>query len=115
MPRSSGGLWNGGGGPPRCLHLSEPTGDVQRPIPAGPWDHCFVDLARPPRVRWPGALEVTIESDASFYVCYTEPTHAVCVEPQTGPPDGLNTGHHFVVAPGRPLEAAMALRWRRLG
>ncbi len=91
-----------------------PSGDVARPIPPGPWDDCFVELAHAPSVRWDGALEVAIESDAAFWVCYTEPAHAVCIEPQTGPPNGLNTGEHAVVKPGSPFEATMVLRWRRL-
>ncbi len=91
-----------------------PTGEV-RPSSPGPWDDCFVDVARPPVVRWPGAFEVTIESDAPDWVCYTLPPEALCVEPQTGPPNGLNTDDHAVVGPGRPLVASMSLRWRSLG
>lgn len=91
-----------------------PTGEVARPIPPGPWDDCFVDLAGPPSVRWEGVVEIAIESEAAFWVCYTEPEHAVCIEPQTGPPNGLSTGQHAVVKPGSPLEAAMVVRWRRL-
>lgn len=92
-----------------------PTGEVVRPIPPGPWDDCFVELARSPAVRWPGALEVTVASDAAFWVVFTEREEGVCVEPQTGPPDGLNTDEHAVVEPGRPLLAAMTIAWRRLG
>ena len=92
-----------------------PTGEVVRPIPPGPWDDCFVDLGGSPRVRWPGALEVTISSEAPFWVVYTEREEAICVEPQTGPPNGLATGEHAVVEPGRPLAATMTLGWRRLG
>lgn len=91
-----------------------PTGAVARPIPPGPWDDCFVDLAGPPRIRWPGALEVAIASDAKFWVVYDEREEAVCVEPQTGPPNGLATGQHAVVEPGAPLVASMCLSWRRL-
>jgi galactose mutarotase-like enzyme len=91
-----------------------PTGEVVRPIPAEPWDDCFVDLARAPAVRWPGALEVTISSDARYWVVFTEREEGVCVEPQTGPPNGINTGHHDVVEPGRPLVASMTIAWRRL-
>ena len=91
-----------------------PTGTIVRPVPAGPWDDCFVDVLEPPRLRWPGALEVTVESDVPCWVCYTHPPDAVCVEPQTGPPNGLNTGEAFVVGPERPLIASMTLRWRRL-
>jgi aldose 1-epimerase len=91
-----------------------PTGDVARPIPAEPWDDCFVDLDRMPAVRWPGALEVTISSDARYWVVFTEREEGVCVEPQTGPPNGLNTADHDVVEPGRPLLATMTIAWRRL-
>jgi len=92
-----------------------PTGEVVRPAPPGPWDDCFVELAEAPGVHWPGALEVRIASDAPFWVVYTEREDAVCVEPQTGPPNGLNTGEHAVVEPGSPLLTTMAITWRRLG
>ena len=91
-----------------------PTGRIIRPIPPEPWDDCFVDLAGAPGVRWPGAMEVALESDVPTWVAYTYPPDAVCVEPQSGPPDGLNTDAHAIVAPGRPLVVGMTIRWRRL-
>jgi galactose mutarotase-like enzyme len=91
-----------------------PTDEVVRPVPPGPWDDCFVDVAGAPGVHWPGALEVRLASDAAFWVVFTEREEGVCVEPQTGPPDGLNTGEHDVVEPGRPLLATMTISWRRL-
>ncbi|MCU0484464.1 MAG: aldose 1-epimerase, partial [Chloroflexi bacterium] len=91
-----------------------PTGEVVRPIPAGPWDDCFVELVASPVVRWPGALEIMIRSDARFWVVFTEREEGICVEPQTGPPNGLNTGAHAVVEPGRPLVASMTMAWRHL-
>jgi aldose 1-epimerase len=91
-----------------------PTGEVVRPIPPGPWDDCFVEVAGSPGIHWPGALEVRIASDVPCWVVYTEREDAVCVEPQTGPPNGLNTGECAVVEPGSPLLAAMAITWRRL-
>ena len=39
---------------------------------------------------------------------------AVCVEPQTGPPNGLNTAPRLVT-PLDPLEASTTWSWRRLG
>ena len=92
-----------------------PTGEVVRPIPAEPWDDCFIDVAGAPGVTWPGALELRIASDAGYWVVYTEREEGVCVEPQTGPPNGIATGEHAVVAPGSPLIAAMTISWRRLG
>ncbi len=90
-----------------------PTGEVG-PVPPGPWDDCFVGVTSPPLVRWPGAFEIALESDAAYWVVYTEHADGVCVEPQTGPPNGLNTGAYTLVEPGRPLTASMTLRWRRL-
>ncbi|OGO57758.1 MAG: hypothetical protein A2Z32_06015 [Chloroflexi bacterium RBG_16_69_14] len=79
--------------------------------PPGPWDDCFTDLRRPPVLRWPGFLELTIESDCEDWVVYTAPEDALCVEPQTAPPDALNRDP-VVVQPGRPLVAEMTWRWR---
>jgi aldose 1-epimerase len=79
----------------------------------GPWDDCFTDLRRPPVLRWPGLLELTIESDCRDWVVYTVPEQALCVEPQTAPPDALNTGP-AIVEPGRPLVAEMTWTWRSL-
>lgn len=83
------------------------------PPPPGPWDDCFTDLRRPPVLRWPGFLELTVESDCPDWVVYTIPEDALCVEPQTAPPDALNTDP-TVVLPGRPLIAEMTWRWRSL-
>ncbi|MEA2608981.1 MAG: aldose 1-epimerase, partial [Chloroflexota bacterium] len=81
--------------------------------PAGPWDDCFTDLRRPPVLRWPGFLELTVESGCPDWVVYTVPADAVCVEPQTAPPNALNTGAP-IVEPGRPLIAEMTWTWRSL-
>ena len=81
--------------------------------PPGPWDDCFTDLRRAPVLRWPGFLELTVESDCPDWVVYTVPEDTICVEPQTAPPDALNT-RPTIVEPGRPLVAEMTWRWRSL-
>jgi aldose 1-epimerase len=43
---------------------------------------------------------------------YDEQQAAVCVEPQTGPPNGLNTHPHLVTLL-EPLEATTTWSWRR--
>jgi aldose 1-epimerase len=91
-----------------------PTGETTA-SPPGPWDDAFVGLRRPPRLRWPGAMELEIRAEGPFWVVYTEQPDAIAVEPQTGPPNGLATGECAVVEPGRPLIARMTLVWRRLG
>ncbi len=83
------------------------------PPPPGPWDECFTDLRRPPVLRWPGFLELTVESDCPDWVVYTIPTDALCLEPQTAPPNALNSAP-TIVEPGRPLTAEMTWTWRSL-
>jgi aldose 1-epimerase len=89
-----------------------PTGRRVDPRP-GPWDDCFgmpdgVDVT----LTWPGRLELRVTSPQRWVVIYDEQEAAVCVEPQTGPPDGLNT-HPRLVTPLEPLEAATTWTWRR--
>jgi aldose 1-epimerase len=91
-----------------------PTGRRIPPRP-GPWDDCF---GMPDGVRatltWPGRLELTVSSRAEWVVVYDELPEAVCVEPQTGPPDGLNS-HPHLVTPLEPLEVSTTWTWRSLG
>jgi aldose 1-epimerase len=89
-----------------------PTGNLIPPPPP-PWNETFVDLAGPPRLRWAGALEVTVSSSFDHWVVFTEPDHAVCVEPQSGPPNQVNTDP-YLVGPRRPLQGSMTLTWRSL-
>jgi aldose 1-epimerase len=35
---------------------------------------------------------VSIESDAPWWVVYTEDSEGICVEPQSAPPDAANLG-----------------------
>lgn len=90
-----------------------PTGELVSP-PSPPWDDCFTGLATLPRLRWPGALSLSIASSCDHVVVFDEPANAVCVEPQTGPPDALNLGP-TIVEPGRPLVATTTLTWAAAG
>ncbi|CQR62844.1 aldose epimerase [Streptomyces leeuwenhoekii] len=90
-----------------------PTGRRVDPLP-GPWDDCFgmpggVDVT----LTWPGRLELKVTSPEEWVVVYDEQEAAVCVEPQTGPPDGLNSAPRLVT-PLEPLEATTVWSWRRL-
>ncbi|MFJ3663272.1 aldose 1-epimerase [Streptomyces sp. NPDC090119] len=90
-----------------------PTGNRIDPKP-GPWDDCFgmpegVDVT----LTWPGQLELKVASREQWAVVYDEQDAAVCVEPQTGPPNGLNTAQRLVT-PLEPLEASTTWTWRRL-
>ena len=89
-----------------------PTGERVPPT-SGPWDDCFTGVDTNPRVRWTNGLEVELSSTCSHWVVYDEPAHAICVEPQSGPPDAFNLGEAEWVRPGQPLVHTMTLRWRR--
>ncbi|MBT2453586.1 aldose 1-epimerase [Streptomyces sp. ISL-86] len=90
-----------------------PSGNRIDPKP-GPWDDCFgmpggIDVT----LTWPGTLEVKITSRDEWVVIYDEQPEAVCVEPQSGPPNGLNTLPRLVT-PVDPLEISTTWTWRRL-
>ncbi len=90
-----------------------PTGRRVDPRP-GPWDDCFgmpdgVDVT----LTWPGRLELKVTSGAEWVVVYDEQDEAVCVEPQSGPPNGLNTLPRLVT-PIDPLEISTTWTWRTL-
>ncbi|WP_299530017.1 aldose 1-epimerase [uncultured Streptomyces sp.] len=90
-----------------------PTGNRIDPLP-GPWDDCFgmpegVDV----KLTWPERLELTVTSRDEWVVIYDEQEEAVCVEPQSGPPNGLNTAPRLVT-PIEPLEISTTWSWVRL-
>jgi aldose 1-epimerase len=87
-----------------------PTGELV-PVSPPPWDDCFTQLGTPVAVlTWPGTSSVTIDTDNPCVVVFTEPEHAICVEPQSGPPDAFNLDPR-VVTPGSPLVAHATFRW----
>lgn len=76
-----------------------------------PWDDSFTEVARTPTIDWEGGPHLTVESDCSHWiVCETMPG-AFCIEPLSGPVNGLATGEYATVGPGRPLVLSMTLHW----
>jgi aldose 1-epimerase len=86
-----------------------PSGELITP-PSGPWDDCFTGVLAPPKLSWPGGPAITLTSSCDHWVVYDQPAHAVCVEPQTGPPDAFNLTPK-IVEPGKPLIASMTYTW----
>jgi aldose 1-epimerase len=86
-----------------------PSGELITP-PSGPWDDCFTGVLAPPKLMWPGGPTVTLTSTCDHWVVYDQPSHAVCVEPQTGPPNAFNLWPE-IVEPGKPLIASMTYSW----
>jgi aldose 1-epimerase len=91
-----------------------PTGELG-PIPPHPWDDCFTQLGSPPAVlRWPELLTLTLSTACPCVVAFDAPEHAICVEPQTGPPDAF-TLEPVVVQAGESLVATASWRWELTG
>ena len=74
----------------------------QHDLMHGPLDDCFSDSVAAPFLKYDNGLVVRLESDCSHWVVYNEPSHAICVEPQSGPPNGLNS-EPLVVSPDHSL------------
>ena len=89
-----------------------PLGAVEPPPSIGPWDDCFTAVTWPVTLTWPGALEVSMTSTCDHLVVYDQPRHAVCIEPQTGPPDAVNLERARIVRRHDPLVAETSITWR---
>jgi aldose 1-epimerase len=89
-----------------------PTGRLVPPSPR-PWDNAFVGVRAPIRLTWPGVLSLELSSTAGVWVAYDERPYAICLEPQTAPPDAvnLNTVKVPIAEPGHPLSMSMSWRW----
>ena len=86
-----------------------PTGRLVEVEPA-PWNETFVELDADPVITWGQDVELELTSSFDHWVIFTEPDHALCVEPQSGPPNQINVAP-FVVSPGEPLTGWMTLRF----
>jgi aldose 1-epimerase len=99
---------------PGTRYVCDDSGIPLTTIPGGgdrPWDDSFTNVARPPTIRWGDRVGVRIETTGSHWiVCETMPD-AFCIEPLSGPVNGLASGHYTLVEPGSPLTHTMTLRW----
>lgn len=74
-----------------------------------PWDDLFLDLAGSPSVSWPGGPTLTLVSSAPIWVYYERMSEGFCIEPWTGPFNGLETRWATVVSQGNPLVLELAI------
>lgn len=84
-----------------------PTGQrtaVQPP----PWDDCFTGARHAPTLVFADGIRVEVVSDCDHFVIYDEPVHALCVEPQSGPPNAFSISPQ-VVTTTQPLRRTMKL------
>lgn len=83
------------------------TGRIQ-PVARPPWDDAFSGVSQPVTLRWP-ELTLEMRSDCDTWVVYTEPADAICVEPQSGPPDAFRHRPE-VIEPGESFRRTMSVR-----
>ena len=88
-----------------------PTGDVLAHVAApGTYDDAFVVPTQEATLRW-GGMGLRVTSSAPWFVVFDQRDEAVCVEPQSGPPDGLRAHSGWrpqVAAPGQPVSLTAA-------
>jgi aldose 1-epimerase len=88
-----------------------PTGRRLDPsLAPGPYDDAFEVPDGVVVMEWPGALHMTCVSDTRWVVVFDALDGVVCIEPQTGPTDALNTGTDLV-GPDAPKSAAVTWTW----
>lgn len=88
-----------------------PTGERRDFDPAqGSFDDALLGGHRA-AISWPGVLSIDIENSHPYYVVYDGNADHVCIEPQTGPPNGLSGEVQPVtlVTVDQPL--TMSTRW----
>lgn len=91
--------------------LGLPTGELVEPT-APPWDDCFI-VHSPVSLEYERRLAplVNVSSDdCDHWVLYDMPTHATCVEPQSGPPDAPNIRPELATS-ARPVRRTMSISW----
>ena len=78
----------------------------------GPFDDAFLVPGRHGSIEWPQALRIDVDSSHDWYVVYDGWPPTICLEPQSGPPDGVNASALApvtVVTPQVPL--VLQTRW----
>lgn len=77
--------------------------------PDGSNDDCFSEPDGILRLTI-GDRELVLSSSCRCWVVYDEPRHATCVEPQSGPPNGVNDDP-FVLVAGRTTSEDFTISW----
>ncbi len=88
-----------------------PSGELVAPDGSA-WDDCFVNRS-PVTLIYdrPVAPRVTVaSSNCEHWVIYNLPSHATCIEPQSGPPDAMNVRPELATS-DTPLRRTMTVMW----
>lgn len=72
-------------------------------------DDCFINPLAPLSLTVNG-VDLVLSSDCSHWVVYDIPTHATCIEPQSGAPNEINDSP-VILAPGESLARWFTIAW----
>lgn len=64
------------------------------------FDDCFVEATGPITMRIDN-VDVSLESDCAYWTVFDRPAHGICVEPQSGPPNGINDHPEALISDDR--------------
>jgi aldose 1-epimerase len=64
------------------------TNSISAPKPP-PWDDCFIGADTDVQLNWDSLLTLKLRSNFPYWVIYSDPADAICVEPQTAPPNAI--------------------------
>ncbi len=81
--------------------------------PHGTFDDAFFSPACTARIAWDGLLAIEVRNSHPWFVVFDALPDFLCLEPQSGPPNGVNdaiVGSVSVARPGAPL--VMRTEWR---
>ena len=68
-----------------------------------PWDDCFIGTEPNIKLRWGNLLELELFSNFPYWVIYSAPTDALCIEPQSAPPNAIELEKHQILDPGESV------------
>lgn len=92
-----------------------PTGRIVSPPDSGPWDHPFRSVTQPIRLEWEGQARLELRSTCDHWVIYDRRDYALCVEPQSGPPNIFNPAvfdvEPTILQPGEQVIHTFTLDW----
>lgn len=86
------------------------TKTISSPKPL-PWDDCFVGETPDIKLTWGNLLTLDLTSNFPYWVIYSAPEDALCVEPQSAPPNALELEKAQILAAGESLVLNFKLQY----
>jgi aldose 1-epimerase len=79
------------------------TTKISAPKPL-PWDDCFIGAEPDIQLSWGELLTLRLKSNFPYWVIYSAPADALCVEPQSAPPNAIELGRNQVLNANESVE-----------